>query len=120
LDGRAESLHNDFPQNLPSQDTFGADKAASDPLQENNPVIVIGDVPNLEVARTDSLSDDMNQFILKRRAAVPENCEIINLLKTISNSVRKSLSQMMCQESLCICGTSCCTRSQNIFYGPRI
>jgi hypothetical protein len=32
----------------------------------------IGDVPNLEAARTDPSSDDMNQFILKRRAAVPE------------------------------------------------
>jgi hypothetical protein len=41
LEGRAESLHNDFPQNVPSQDAFGADKAASDPLQENNPATVV-------------------------------------------------------------------------------
>jgi mRNA export factor len=49
--------------------------------------------------RTDPLSDDMTQFISERRAAVLENCEINNLLKTISNSVRKSLLQMVCQES---------------------
>lgn len=39
--GCAEALHNNAPRNLASQNALGADNAASEPLQENNPTTVI-------------------------------------------------------------------------------
>ncbi|XP_078161507.1 uncharacterized protein LOC144556890 [Carex rostrata] len=68
--GMAGPMHNDASQNLSSQNALDADKTTSEPLQENNPTTVIGNVSNLEAARSEPLSDDMNKFILKRRDAV--------------------------------------------------
>jgi hypothetical protein len=41
LAGCAESLHNDAPQNLPSQNTFCADKAANDKANDNPTRVVL-------------------------------------------------------------------------------
>ncbi|XP_078155885.1 uncharacterized protein LOC144551690 isoform X2 [Carex rostrata] len=68
--GTAGATHNDASQNLPSQNALNTDKIATEPLQENNPTTVIGNVSDLEAARSEPLSDDIDQFILKRRDAV--------------------------------------------------
>ncbi|XP_078178696.1 uncharacterized protein LOC144572886 isoform X2 [Carex rostrata] len=69
--GTLGPMHNDASQNLSSQNALDADKTTSEPLQENNPT-TIGNVSNLEAARSEPLSDDMNKFILKRRDAEPK------------------------------------------------
>ncbi|XP_078153653.1 uncharacterized protein LOC144548436 isoform X3 [Carex rostrata] len=66
--GTLGPMHNDASQNLSSQNALDADKTTSEPLQEDNPT-TIGNVSNLEAARSEPLSDDMNKFILKRRDA---------------------------------------------------